>query len=116
MIGDQVIGGVLAHVPPDNDGLWPAESVRDLIEKFASPSLESGLQTEKFNSRGVVTRSATTGGDLERARATEIRGWADRVTDEWRRTGAMLRELAATYEEWGRREDDRSQDHGDQGP
>jgi len=115
-IGDQVIGGLLAYVPPEADGLWPAEPVRDLIQELASADLESGLRTEKFNSRGVVTRRPMSGGELERSLAAEFRGWATRVTDRWRRTGAMLRQLADTYEEWGRREDDRSQDFGDRGP
>jgi hypothetical protein len=115
-IGDQVIGGLLAYVPAEADGLWPADPVRDLIEELASDELESGLRTEKFNSRGVVSRRLDSGGELERTLAAEIRGWANRVTDRWRRTGAMLRQLADTYEEWARREDDRSQDFGDRGP
>ena len=28
---------VLAYVPPDTDGLWPAEAVRDLVEDLRSP-------------------------------------------------------------------------------
>lgn len=34
--GDISIGGILAYVPPDSDGLWPAESVRNLIEDLRS--------------------------------------------------------------------------------
>jgi hypothetical protein len=31
IVGDLMIGEVLAQVPPDTDGVWPAEPVRDLV-------------------------------------------------------------------------------------
>jgi hypothetical protein len=51
IVGDLVIGEVLAHVPPDTDGVWPAEPVRDLVEDLKSPKFEEGLHTGMFNSR-----------------------------------------------------------------
>ena len=39
---DGVIGRVLAHVPADADGVWPAAPVRDLIEELESDPFESG--------------------------------------------------------------------------
>jgi tetratricopeptide (TPR) repeat protein len=109
-VGDIVIGEVLAYVPSESDGLWPPRPVRDLIENLASGELEIGLQTGKLNSRGIVTRVAMSGGEQERALAAEYRGWADRVADGWPRTAALLRTLAATYDAWGRREDDLADD------
>jgi hypothetical protein len=114
-IGDIVIGEVLAHAPADSDGIWPPLPVRDLIEDLASPELETGLQTGKFNSRGVVSRDPTSGGDLERSLAKQFRGWAERVADKWPRTAAMLRGLVATYETWGRREDEEVESFRDPG-
>ena len=72
-IGDLVIGEVLAYVPPDSDGLWPAEPVRDLIEDLRSPKFEAGLHTGKFNSRGMTSRSPADGGAQERALAAQHR-------------------------------------------
>ena len=54
IVGDLVIGEVLAYMPPDGDGLWPAEPVRDLIEDLRSQEFETGLHTGKFNSRGII--------------------------------------------------------------
>jgi hypothetical protein len=112
-VGDLVIGEVLAHVPPDADGLWPAEPVRDLIEDLGSQKFETGIDTGKFNSRGIITRSPADGGTQERRLAAQYRGWADRVSDRWPRTGALLRQMAASHEEWAHREDDESEHFGD---
>jgi hypothetical protein len=116
VIGDQVIGEALANVPAESDGLWPPMPVRDLLEDLESADLDRGLHIGKFNSRGMVTRAVFSGGEQERALATQFRGWADRLADQWPRSAALLRGLAATYETWGRGEDDRSEDYGDRGP
>lgn len=112
-IGDQTIGQMLALVPAETSGSWPAQPVRDLVEEFASSDLETGIENGRFNSRGVVTRSPSGGGDLERALAEQYKAWADSVVDRWPRTAAMLRRLAGTYEELARREDAQSQEFGD---
>lgn len=113
--GDVSIGEVLAYTPPDSDGLWPAEPVRNLIEDLESTGLEAGLRTGKFNSRGLVAGSLTDGGVQERGLAAQFGAWAERVTDGWHRTAALLRAMAEGYDGWARREDDRSEDFGDQG-
>jgi hypothetical protein len=114
-IGDLAIGEVLAYSPPDPDGLWPGEPVRDLIEDLASPKLEEGLHTGKFNSRGITFRNPADGGTQERQLAAQHRGSADRVSDRWPRTGALLRRMADHYDEWARRKDDQSEGFGDDG-
>ena len=70
--GDVSIGEVLAYVPPDSDGLWPAKPVRDLIEDLRSEHFETGLRTGKFNSRGLITWSPTGGGVQERGLAATV--------------------------------------------
>jgi hypothetical protein len=112
--GDISIGEVLACVPPDSDGVWPAEPVRDLIEDLQSADFETGLRSGKLNSRGLVTSSPTDGGIQERDLAAQFRASAERVADGWPRTAALLRRMEASYDEQARREDDRSEDFGDQ--
>jgi hypothetical protein len=106
---------VLANVPADSDGVWPAASVRDLIEELESDAFESGIQSGQVNSRGVVTWSPTGGGAHDRALAAQFREWARRVAAQ-PRTAALLRQLAAHDEAWARREDDRSQEFVDRDP
>ena len=113
--GNLAIGRVLAYVLPDRDGLWPAEAVRDLVEDLRSPEVEAGLHDGKFQSRGMTFRSLDDGGAQERALAAQHRAWADRVSDRWPRTGALLRQIADHFEEWARREDDQSERFTDDG-
>jgi hypothetical protein len=105
-VGDIVIGEVLAYLPAEDDGLWPPSPVRDLVEDLASTELETGLRTGKFNSRGIVTRGPLSGGEQERVLARQFRRWAERVADQWPRTGALLRGLADDYDAWAQRGED----------
>ena len=63
----------------------------------------------------MTFRSPDDGGAQERQLAAQHREWADRVSDRWPRTGALLRQIADHFEEWARREDDQSERFGDDG-
>jgi hypothetical protein len=112
---DGVIGGVIAYVPADPDGVWPAAPVRDLIEELESDAFDSSILSGQINGRGVVCWSPTSGGDHGRALAEQFREWAHRVADQ-PRTSALLHQLAAHDEAWARREDDQSQEFMDRDP
>jgi hypothetical protein len=104
-IGDQEIGQLLSHCPPDQDGTWPCRAVRDLIESVASDDLDQGLSVGLYNSRGVTTRNPAAGGVLERGLAERYAGLAVAVADESPRTASMLRRIADDYRADARRED-----------
>lgn len=114
-VGDLVIGELVSYAPPDADGQWPAESVRELIEDLRSTKFEQGLHTGKFNSRGMAFRSLDHGGSEERKFAAKYRASADQLSDSWPRTGALLRQMADDYEMWAHREDDQSEQFRDYG-
>ena len=71
--GDISIGGVLAYVPPDNDGMSPG-SLSGSHRVLRSEHIETGLRTGKLNSRGMVWSSPTGGGVQERDLAAQFRG------------------------------------------
>jgi len=104
-IGDQYIGRVLRYGPNDADNVWPDVVIRDVIEEVASEDLETGLEVEVRNSRGVTSRGLTDGGVQERKFVERYLGYAQAVTDEWPRTAAMLHRLAKLFEADARRED-----------
>jgi len=108
-IGDSQIGQVLAASPPDEDGAWPGEAVRDLIEELASEPLESGFATAVFNRRGTTVRAPDEGGSQEMDLVREYRSEAERFADGWPRTAALLRRLADSYEQDARREEERAE-------
>ena len=103
--GDHLIGQMLSGSPAGADGAWPAEPVREVIERLKSDDLEAGLHMGRFNLRGVTTRDPLSGGDLERNIKDRYESDAAKVAARWPRTAAFLRAFARTYERDATRED-----------
>lgn len=112
-IGDEQVGQVLGRSPVGEDGVWPAEAVRELIEEIGSTHLESGIHLGVVNGRGVTSRGVFDGGAQERALAKRYREWESQTAGRWRRTNRLLRQLAETYERDARREDAEAKLRGD---
>lgn len=104
-IGDQLIGQVLSGSPPGADGAWPAEPVREVIERLKSDDLEAGLHMGRFIQRGVTTRDPLAGGDQERSLKERYEADAAKLAARWPRAAAFLRAFARTYERDATRED-----------
>lgn len=82
------------------EGAWPPESVRDIIDRIASEALDDGFRVGLYNARGAVWRGP--GGQQERELAERYRRWAGQIAGRWPRTGALLRRIAQIYEREGR--------------
>ncbi|MYD03464.1 MAG: hypothetical protein F4X21_00690 [Acidimicrobiia bacterium] len=97
-IGDGYIGELLSGSPIGKDGVWPHESVREVLEELCSQEIEDGMARGLRNSRGVTVRSQYEGGDQERELARKYRQWMRQIDIQWPRTARMLRRLAEAYE------------------
>jgi hypothetical protein len=107
-ITDQYVGHVLAHASDDSgDGAWPDRAVRELIEEIVSEEVEKGLIIERFNMRGVYTKTPYEGGVQERALATKYRNWS-KTTAGWPRTSAVLERIAEGWDASAEHEDIRA--------
>ena len=96
-IGDEKIGTALASSPAEPNGDWPAEAVRDLLERMDSDDIDQGLLIALRNQRGVTSRAVTEGGEQERVLAERYRADSRRF-QEWPRTAAIFTSLAQSYE------------------
>jgi hypothetical protein len=105
-IGNKAIGTMLARVPPGADGVWPHESVRELLEELRSDDIERGLFFGVINNRGMSCRSPTDGGEQEMALVQKYENWATALMASTPRTARVLRQLAKNYRADARREDD----------
>ena len=114
-MGDSHIGQVLAGSAPGVDGAWPAEPVRDLLERLGSSEIEEGLQIGKYNLRGVTSRGVYDGGVQERHLAQQYKTWSTQTAGRWPRTSRVLQEMALTYEREAERNDMRAQEEADAG-
>jgi hypothetical protein len=112
-VGDECIGNVLARSPVGDDGIWPAEAIRDLIEEVGSVDIETGVYLGVVNGRVITSRGAFEGGDQERELAKKYRAWERDTAGRWRRTSRILRRLADNYEEDARREDNEADRRSD---
>ena len=108
-ICDKKIGEILSHAPAGEDGIWPHEAIREVIEKVNSRDMERGIEVGIYNQRGVITKSSDEGGKQERELAERYNQFADALKLKWPRTAAMLRRIAQGYIREAKREDLRSE-------
>ncbi|MCA1778073.1 MAG: helix-turn-helix domain-containing protein [Xanthomonadaceae bacterium] len=105
-IADDQIGNVLSASPDGADGNWPAEAVREALDRFRSKPMLRGFCRGKINRRGVTTRMPRDGGRLERQEAAKYREWAKAMRYKHPYTAKALDRLAQHYEDDARRHDE----------
>ena len=105
-VGELQIGEVLAHAPTDGDGVFPTDAVRDALEAAPDEHLGRGFAIGVFNKRGVTSRGLTEGGEQEYQLARQFHDWASAVGETHPRTAVILRSIADSYMEEGRRHDE----------
>jgi hypothetical protein len=96
-IGDQLVGRLLSHAPNGDDGVWPHQAVRDIIEEVRSAQLERGVEIGVHNNRGMISKGLMEGGLQERELAKRYKDFALALADRWPRVAAMLRRIEARY-------------------
>ena len=96
-IADVCIGDVLSSAPVGQDGVWPCEPVREVMEDIQSEAMMSGAHTGVRNSRGAHWRGE--GGDQERELAEKYRKWGQALQVSHPFVSAkLLMGLAQTYD------------------
>lgn len=108
-IGDSYIGRILSHSKPDENGVWPPQHVRELLEEMRNDHIESGIVSGVHNQRGVTSRGMLDGGTLEREEAFQYRKWSDAVKFEWPRTASLLERIASSFDESARLHDENAE-------
>ena len=103
VIGDQTIGQILAAAPVGDDGVWPCEPVREVLEEIGSPDIAKGMNLGVYNSRGVHWRRE--GGSQERELAEKYRDWSRHLTFEYPYVANLVEQIATGYDDHAVRED-----------
>jgi len=103
-IADVSIGDVLSCAPVGQDGVWPCEPVREVMEDIQSEAMMRGAHTGVFNSRGAHWRGE--GGDQERELAEKYRKWGLALQMSHPFVASrLLMGLSKTYDHEASRED-----------
>lgn len=96
-IVDDHLGKALASSPSGTDGIWPHESIREVLERYNSEALSDGFVVGRRNLRGFTCRSPGDGGEQERQLAIQYKTWQRVLAASHPRTSALLGRLASGY-------------------
>ena len=105
-LSDDRIGALFAHAPDGNDGHWPHELVREILEQPDASIIREGFVVGVRNSRGTTSRAYNEGGDQERRLSRAYLAKAEAITYAWPETAETLRKLADVYAREAEREDE----------
>jgi hypothetical protein len=108
---DLKIGEQLSYAPSDQDGLWPCQAVRDVLESVNSDEILRGFTKGLLNQRGGTQRGVKEGGDQERKLAMKYRAYAEKCKVTWSWTCLALRRAAETYEAKAKMYDEQAEAH-----
>ncbi len=94
---DLCLGKMFSTVNPGDDGVWPSEPNRHVLEQIKSRKISDGIRVGLYNARGAHWRAE--GGTQERAIAEKYRKWASalEITHPFI-ASTIHRELEASYE------------------
>jgi addiction module HigA family antidote len=96
-VADTCMGKVLSCAPVGEDGVWPCEPVRDVMEDIQSEPMTRGAHTGVYNSRGAHWRGE--GGNQERELAQKYRNWGKALQVSHPFVASkLLMQLAKTYD------------------
>lgn len=106
-VADLKVGEALARSPAGDDGIWPHEAVRDLLESLGGiGDIRQGFVIGRQNQRGGFSKAIGEGGRQERSIAASYREAGDALRVRWPVVANFLREIADAYA--------RDADHEDQ--
>jgi hypothetical protein len=105
-LGEQAIGGILAHAPIGEDGPWPGFPARDILDRAELSQMRTGFEVGTFNKRGVTSRAMDEGGIQERDLADQCRRNATGLAASHPHLAESLERIARGYECDAKRHDD----------
>ncbi|MFD4636212.1 hypothetical protein ACFWN2_02790 [Lentzea sp. NPDC058436] len=112
--GDRAIGSLISAGPDGEDGAWPVEAVRDILDLADGHYLRNGFALGLANNRNVSWRGVYDGGQQERRTAEQYKTWASKVERKWPYTAQVLRDHAEDLSSEGRYWDREAEDDHDE--
>jgi hypothetical protein len=95
VVGDSIVGQILGRSPKGEDGIWPSEVIREVLEDFGTSELANGMSVGLYNSRGAGWRGE--GGAQERGLAEAYQAWSRQLASQYPFTSRMLNDIAKMY-------------------
>ena len=102
---DRKLGQILAYAPKGDDGVFPFEPARDILDRIEFEKMRNGFLLGCLDKRGVVSKSMTEGGDQERDLVQYYHKQAEALYTSHPRLANTLQALADSYKSDAHRED-----------
>ncbi len=102
---DLMLGQILAHSPVGQDGIWPFEPTREVLDRPELEDIRQGFVTGTLNKRGVTSRAPDEGGAQERELAAQYRQHANALRTSHPNLATALDKIADFYEQKSKKED-----------
>lgn len=103
-VGDLSLGRLFSHAEVGEDGVWPCEPLRHVLELVQSRDISRGITTGFYNARGAHMRAE--GGGQERVLADKYRIWADALNISHPFIASTIhRHMERVYEEEAKQHD-----------
>lgn len=112
--GDRAIGRLISAGPGGEDGAWPVEAVRDVLDLEDAYEVREGFDTGLFNNNDVSTRNPYDGGRVERKTSEQYAAWAGQIESRWPLTAQVLRNHVESLQSEGRYWDRKAEDDHDE--
>ena len=104
-VADMHIGQLLAKYP-ENSPHWPERTIFQVIEDINTEELKEGYSVGMLKKRGVTTRGAFDGGDIEYERAGYFGALASEHMCDYPNVSEVFRRLQDDYGRLGNRHDE----------
>lgn len=86
-----VVGEALGTAPVGEDGIWPSEPVRAVLQRLDSRELESAMHVRRYNSGSSVRYVGEASVQSDRERADAYRADAEQLSARWPNAARLLR-------------------------
>jgi hypothetical protein len=105
-ICDLTLGQFVARGSQKAHGVWPSPELAKLMEQIGTDDFFDGFVNGVLNTRGVVQRDASAGGESERVLVARYQELAAHARQSSGKLANAFLELARHYEAYARHEDD----------
>ena len=103
--GENEIGKLLAKSPKGEDGIFPCEATRDVLNEISNNTIDTAFIVAKQNLRGVTVRAYDDGGEQEYALSEVYKKDAIELKYTHFKVSLLLEKLSEVYEKDGKRQD-----------
>ena len=95
--GMQMVGQLLSHCPVGEDGIWPCEPVRKIIENYGATDLELGIIMGKCSGDdvGELVDKAL---EKERKLSHKFKNWSQELDYQFPRSAKILFQISKNYD------------------